>query len=236
MSLSEVLPMPDIPITAATLRHAMWDPRYWQDGHPARAAFNNWVTEGWRSLEGSGLSTSHGEGMVFVRAYTSTRDGHTEHVPAHMRSRPVRSGSEEAAVAGEAGGAAGQDPNVVLAQSLLLTPRIPVLPPGAGGFFARPPYEVPPPRVGPAPGYMERIPNQSGKEAASDVPSWARGVAREMGESPVNYARRVIDQRYDEGAWRNPERARDLRKIQKYGQRAFRDPRTNLLDLDDNGA
>jgi len=36
--------MPDrLPITEADLRQAMRDPRYWQAGHPERAAFNAWV-------------------------------------------------------------------------------------------------------------------------------------------------------------------------------------------------
>lgn len=74
-----------ISITEADLRQAMRDPRYWQAGHPERAVFNAWVTQGWQSLYpqvGGGASA----GTVRVRAYSRTRNGHAEEVSAYTRS------------------------------------------------------------------------------------------------------------------------------------------------------
>ena len=81
------------------------------------------------------------------------------------------------------------------------------------------------PPVGPTPRPMVRIPRQSGKEAAKDTPSWARGLPRHVGETPAQYARRLMDQRYGRGVWeRLADRLVEPSKIQKYGSRAFRDP------------
>ena len=98
--------MPDsLHITEADLRQAMRDPRYWQAGKPERAAFNAWVTEGWQQLyprEGRGASA----GIVHVRAYSRTRDGHTEQVFAHSRSNPRGEGNEAQPRATQTGSAA----------------------------------------------------------------------------------------------------------------------------------
>lgn len=37
-------------ITQADLRQAMRDARYWKPGHPERAAYSAWVTDGFRAL------------------------------------------------------------------------------------------------------------------------------------------------------------------------------------------
>ncbi len=106
----------------------------------------------------------------------------------------------------------GSSPPLVKAQELLLEPR-PFL-------FADPPKGV-------LPRLMERIPGQSGKEAAKGVPSWARGIARRVGETPRQYAKRVMDDQYGAGKWEeDPERQGEFRKIQKHGSRAFRNPMT----------
>ena len=76
------------------------------------------------------------------------------------------------------------------------------------------------------PKLMERIPRLSGKEAADDTPSWARGTPRRVGETPDAYARRVMDGRWGRGNWEKlPDRERDFRQIKKYGSRSWRDPR-----------
>ena len=84
-------------------------------------------------------------------------------------------------------------------------------PPAASGvkkaqWFAplltpKPPFFLTDPPKGLIPRLMPRIPNQSGKEAAKDVPSWARGVARHVGETPNEYARRCMDEKYGPGKW-----------------------------------
>ena len=74
-----------VPLTEASLRAAMRDPRYWRAGHPEREAYHRWVTEGWQRFvrEGEGA-----HGVVQVRAYTRTRNGKAEQVGAHHRADP----------------------------------------------------------------------------------------------------------------------------------------------------
>jgi hypothetical protein len=98
---------------------------------------------------------------------------------------------------------------VTKVQELLLAPRVP--------FLAEPPKGI-------IPRLMERIPRQSGKEAATDVPSWARSIARRVGETPNDYARRLMDDRYGPGNWKPSNR--EYNQIKKFGERAFRDPTT----------
>ena len=54
--------------------------------------------------------------------------------------------------------------------------------------------QIPPP--GPP---MERVPGLSGKEAANDVPHWARGQPPSIGKSPTAYATRLMDNEYGHG-------------------------------------
>ena len=87
------------------------------------------------------------------------------------------------------------------------------------------PFLATKPPVGPAPRPMVRVPRQSGKEAASDTPGWSKGFPRHVGETPAQYARRLMDGQYGRGNWEGvPRRDMEFRKIQKYGARAFRDP------------
>ena len=85
------------------------------------------------------------------------------------------------------------------------------------GMFSEPPEEF-------VPRNMERIPGQSGKEAASDIPSWARGIPRQVGETPRDYAKRLMDGRYGKGRWEG-DRSEEYNKIKKWGSRAWRNPR-----------
>lgn len=91
----------------------------------------------------------------------------------------------------------------------LLTPRPPFL-------FAEPPKGI-------IPRFMERIPRQSGKEAADDLPSWARGARRMVGETPRDYARRLMDEHHGPGNWQPTYR--EFNQLKKHGERAFRDPK-----------
>lgn len=101
--------------------------------------------------------------------------------------------------------------NVQKVQELLFTPRFP--------FFAEPPKGL-------IPRLMERIPRQSGKEAADNVPSRARGHRRMVGETPREYAKRLMDEYYGPGKWE--ETKREYNQIKKFGQRAFRDPKSKI--------
>jgi hypothetical protein len=86
-------------------------------------------------------------------------------------------------------------------------------------LFAKPPVEA-------TPRLMERIPRLSGKEAADDTPSWARGIPRRVGETPRDYAKRLMDDRFGEGKW--GKKLPDFNKLKKWGGRAWRDPKSVL--------
>ena len=68
-------------IPESDMRGAIAEERYWRVGHPERAAFRNWVGQGFR-----GLNPSDGEvrSTVWMRAYVC--DGHW--VSAHFRRAP----------------------------------------------------------------------------------------------------------------------------------------------------
>ena len=58
-------------ITEADRRQAMRDARYWQAGHPERAAFSAWVTDGFRALQSTRCRASRigvGEGLYAQRS------------------------------------------------------------------------------------------------------------------------------------------------------------------------
>ena len=77
-------------ITSASLRQAMRDPRYWQQGHPERAGYSAWVTGGFQALHDA---ESEDRQVVHVRAYT--REGHQ--VSAYTRRNGNEGNSEESA-------------------------------------------------------------------------------------------------------------------------------------------
>ena len=87
-----------IRITEADLRSAMREPRYWQDRHPERDGFRDWVRGGFQALN---PRDGEARGSVWVRAYV--RNGHP--VAGHWRAAPPSSGSEaEMGSKGEADG------------------------------------------------------------------------------------------------------------------------------------
>ncbi len=78
--------MPDpIPLSAADLRQAMRDPRYWQPGHPEQAEYHAWVGGALRQLRAA-EARPNANGLVWVDAYTRARDGATEAVSGHFRN------------------------------------------------------------------------------------------------------------------------------------------------------
>jgi hypothetical protein len=102
-------------------------------------------------------------------------------------------------------------PDTQRVQEFLFTPRFP--------FFAEPPKGL-------VPRFMERIPRQSGKEAADDLPSWAKGFHRLVDETPSQFAKRLMDEKYGPGGWKEPNR--EYNRIKKFGQRAFRKPKSTF--------
>ncbi len=60
----------------------------------------------------------------------------------------------------------------------------------------------------------------SGKEAATDVPSWAKGQRPSSNESGKKFAGRLLDAKYGRGNYpKDP--GSEFNKIQKWGDRAF---------------
>ncbi|MFE9327055.1 hypothetical protein ACIHDR_36095 [Nocardia sp. NPDC052278] len=64
----------------------------------------------------------------------------------------------------------------------------------------------------------------SGKEKASDAPSWAKGKAPYVGESGKAYARRLMDEHYGPGNWEGTGPNSEFNKIKKYGDRSWQNP------------
>jgi hypothetical protein len=157
------------------------------------------------------------EGAAKATTVDEQRDAAGELAAAYRSVGPdrwprfVAAAHEHTMAAGVSPAGGGSTPPVATkVQELLLAPRVP--------FLAEPPKGI-------IPRLMERIPRQSGKEAASDVPSWARGIPRRVGETPNDYAERLMDQRYGPGNWKRTGSNTEFNRIKKFGERAFRDPR-----------
>jgi len=61
---------------------------------------------------------------------------------------------------------------------------------------------------------------QSGKEGATDIPSWARGYRPYVDENSKEFAKRATDDKYGVG-YESEARKRDEKQLQKYGDRHF---------------
>ncbi len=95
---------------------------------------------------------------------------------------------------------------------------------------AKPPFVVPrmPTRT---PRYQEPIPGASGKDAAKDIPSWARGQRPLVGENGKAAARRVMDEQYGPGKW--SETGREYQQLKKHFDRGYRNPTTGFpMDME----
>lgn len=146
-------------ITEADLRKAMRDARYWQAGHPERAAFSTWVTDGYRALHPSDAAP---RASVWVRAYT--RNGHA--VAAHWRSAPATQGTDDRPEDGpQYSGSGGDAPEVVQANAvrrlLQLFRRGPADGRGSGG----------PPTGGRTAPERRRWPGRDGRDRVEDMRS-----------------------------------------------------------------
>jgi pimeloyl-ACP methyl ester carboxylesterase len=88
------------PPNEADLRAAIRDPRYWQAGHPGRAAHVAAVTRGFQHLYGSESAEGDGGTLVHVRAHDRVVDGRRQHVDAYTQLRQRRSSDETSAAEG----------------------------------------------------------------------------------------------------------------------------------------
>lgn len=73
-----------LPMSRADLRQTIRDARYSRTGHPEQAAYQSWVGDAFRAFDGEGGEQA-ADGLVWVRPYTRTRDGESQHVAGHYR-------------------------------------------------------------------------------------------------------------------------------------------------------
>jgi len=78
--------------------------------------------------------------------------------------------------------------------------------------------------------YKTRIPGLTGKEAAKNVPSWARGQAPYIGESGNDFARRLLIDQYGPGNYPTGPGS-EFNQIRKFGTEDFGDGRKNIFTL-----
>ena len=73
---------------------------------------------------------------------------------------------------------------------------------------------------GGGPQFRNRKPGQSGKEAATDIPSWARGELPYVGENGQQFAKRLLDAKYGPGNYpKGP--GSEFNQLRKFADRAF---------------
>ena len=76
---------------------------------------------------------------------------------------------------------------------------------------------------------QKKVPKSgSGKEKATDIPSWARatGARPNVNQSGSDFARRLMDEQYGKGNWDKNTGDGEFSKIQKYADRNFKNPPT----------
>ena len=61
----------------------------------------------------------------------------------------------------------------------------------------------------------------SGKEKATDVPSWAKGNKPYVGESGNDFAKRLLDEKYGTGNYKTGP-GTEFNQIKKWGDRGFK--------------
>lgn len=232
----------EIPMTEASLRKAMADERYWKPSHPERPAYVGWVTEGWQALSQPAAKTENGQAVVFVRAYDRSRGGKQHHVGAYTRSAPDH--AEGARVSEVRTGTGGSQAMHGMTQQVREARVVPVQL-GPMLMAPKPPNIMPRPGVGSRPSNtpevprgepMRRVPHQSGKEGATNIPDWARGFPRFRGEEPGQFAERLMNDRYGRGNWGQTREQRGpgskYQRIKKFGQRAFHEEILSIFGYD----
>ena len=68
--------------------------------------------------------------------------------------------------------------------------------------------------------YKKPVSGESGKEATTDVPSWAKGKRPYKGESGKDFAKRLMDEKYGKGNYKTGPNS-EYNKIKKWGDRGF---------------
>ena len=72
-----------------------------------------------------------------------------------------------------------------------------------------------------AAGPFKKPTSGSGKERASDIPSWAEGQRPYVGESGKAFAKRLLDERYGPGKY-DSKKSREYNQLRKHGDRGFK--------------
>ena len=68
--------------------------------------------------------------------------------------------------------------------------------------------------------YKKLVSGKTGKEAANDVPSWAKGNRPYTNESGKDFAKRLMDEKYEPGNYKTGPGS-EYNKIKKWGDRGF---------------
>ena len=76
-----------------------------------------------------------------------------------------------------------------------------------------------------APQYQVPASGKSAAEAARDVPSWAKGNRPLVGENGKSFAKRLMDEQYGKGKWKDTGPGSEYNKVKKWGDRGFENPR-----------
>lgn len=66
--------------------------------------------------------------------------------------------------------------------------------------------------------YLKKTSKKSGKEKASDIPSWAKGKKPKKDENGKAFATRLCDERYGKGNY-NTGAGSEYNQLKKYGDR-----------------
>jgi hypothetical protein len=67
-------------------------------------------------------------------------------------------------------------------------------------------------------------PGTGGKIGSTDIPSWAKGQVRRVGESGKDFARRVMRERYADQKDIDTSPGSEFSQLKKYADRHFQDP------------
>ena len=70
------------------------------------------------------------------------------------------------------------------------------------------------------PQFKNPKPGLTGKEGAKDIPSWAQGQRPLTNENGEAYAKRLLDQKYGSGQWKDGPTS-EFNQLKKFGDRNF---------------
>ena len=108
-------------------------------------------------------------------------------------------------------------------------PVVPDISKGPSGGPLKDPGSGPSPGgTKPTPQFKEPVPNQSGKQGAKDIPTWARqqGTRPYLDETPTETATRAMNERYGKENWDGGgEHYREFNQLKKFYGRHFQNPK-----------